>query len=293
MQVLVIGGKGFVGSHLMQKLCLMGIETAAYDLIDGQDARDLVGLTVAMRHFDTVIHLASNADISAATKCPTLDFDCGTVITQTVVEACRLSGVQNIVYFSGSGVYPDSGTKPLGESEGPLMASSPYGASKIAGEALVSAYCHMFGMRGIVLRPANIVGSDQTHGVGYDFISKLRKDPERLEILGDGTQSKAYIAVSDVIRAIFVALEKCQNPYSVLNVATLDYLTVREIADMASAVLNVKPTYEFTGGDRGWKGDIPVVRLDTTAIRDLGWKPSYTSKMAMRLALDAMANDAA
>ncbi len=289
MKVLVTGGRGFVGSHLLRRYAEMGQDAESYDLIDDQDARDLIGLVLAMRNCDTVIHLASNADIAAAAKYPMTDFDCGTVITATVVEACRISGVRNIVYFSGSGVYGDRGSSPLSESDGGLMPSSPYGASKLAGEALVSAYCHMFGMRGIALRPANIVGPDQTHGVGYDFINKLRADPERLEILGDGQQSKSYVSVGDVIQSIFVTLDKCNSPFSVYNVATNDYLTVREIADMTCRVLRVNPEYAFTGGRGGWAGDIPVVRLDTSAIRELGWKPGYTSKMAMWLALDAMA----
>jgi len=289
MNVLVCGGRGFVGTHLMNRLAHMGIETESYDITDGKDALDLLGLTLAMRGFDTVVHLASNADISAAVKSPTLDFDHGTAITQNVVEACRLARVQNIVYFSGSGIYGDQGTRPLSESEG-QMATSPYGASKIAGEALVSAYCYMFDMTGIALRPANIVGPHQTHGVGYDFINKLRADPERLEILGNGAQSKSYVAISDVVDAVLRTLCYISSPFEAFNVATLDSLTVTEIADMACDVLGVCPEYVFTGGDGGWRGDVPVVRLNTGKLRHLGWTNQKTSREAMWDALNAMAS---
>lgn len=287
MRLLAIGGRGFVGGHLLQRCAEMGIEADSYDLIDGQDARDLVGLVLAMRGCDTVVHLASNADIAKAQKSPMVDFDCGTAITAIVVEAARLCGVKTIVYFSGSGIYGDQGSKSLSESDGGLV-TSPYAASKIAGEALVSAYCHMFSMRGIALRPANIVGPGQTHGVGYDFINKLRNDPTKLEILGDGAQSKSYISVDDVIDAVFVVLSHFEQPYVAYNVATTDHLSVREIAKMTCEILGVQPHLKFGDTPGGWNGDVPVVRLDSTRLRNLGWHPRHSSQEAMEIALKAM-----
>lgn len=271
----------------------MGIEADSYDLIDGQDARDLVGLVLAMRGCDTVVHLASNADIAKAQKSPMVDFDCGTAITAIVVEAARLCGVKTIVYFSGSGIYGDQGSKSLSESDGGLV-TSPYAASKIAGEALVSAYCHMFSMRGIALRPANIVGPDQTHGVGYDFIRKLRAidwtcENPQLEILGDGNQSKSYVFIDDVIDAIFSVLSYVAGPFTAYNVATSDYLTVRAIARMTCEIMGVSPELKFGDTPGGWNGDVPVVRLDSSKLRGLGWHPQYNSHDAMQAALKAMA----
>jgi UDP-glucose 4-epimerase len=283
----VVGGRGFVGGHLCERLITAGAEVTSYDLIDGQDARDQMALFAAMRGHDTVFHLASNPDIAAGATHPEIDFYNGTAITSNVVEAARLCDVQTIVYMSGSGVYKSSGTTPLSEYEGCLEPSSPYGASKLAGEALVSAYCHMFGMRGIALRPANIVGPRQTHGVGYDFINRLQEDPDYLTVLGDGQQQKSYIHVDDLVDAVLTAYTYRYCPFSAYNVATQDTLFVWEIAHLAAEILGITPKIEYTGG-KAWVGDIPVVLLNTDKIRSLGWNNKRTSYEAMRHALESM-----
>ena len=287
--VCVVGGAGFIGSHIVQRLRSLDIEVTVYDLQNNLDAHDIVALICALHGCDTVIHLASNADIAAASENPVIDFTEGTVITQNVVEAARLAGVRTIIYASGSGVYGDRVQDyPFAESD-PLEPNSPYGASKLAGEALVSAYCHMFNMRGLAFRFANVVGPGQTHGVGYDFINALKADKTRLRILGDGNQSKSYIAIPDVIDAVLLAEKKSKRTFDVYNVATQDALTVTEIAKMASEVMHAVPRLVFNGGSRGWPGDVPVVRLKTSRIRWLGWKNAMTSREAMQWALEAMA----
>jgi UDP-glucose 4-epimerase len=171
---------------------------------------------------------------------------------------------------------------------------STYGASKLAGEALISSYCQMFGLTGCVFRFGNIVGPHQTHGVGYDFIRRLIAAPSELTILGDGHQTKSYIYVDDVIDAILIGAGRAPDPFTTFNVATVDYVTVTEIAHLAIAVLGLPPakvTLHFSGGDRGWKGDVPVVRLNTGKIRALGWSNRLPTRAALRLALESMAQD--
>ena len=174
----------------------------------------------------------------------------------------------------GQRVYGELGAHEFRENHGPLVPVSTYGASKLASEALIASYCHMFELRAAAFRFGNVVGPRQTHGVGFDFLRKLRDDPTRLTILGDGLQSKSYIHVDDVMTAVLLAHESTAR-FNVFNVATGDYITVCEIADIAAEVLGIDPAsvnYEFTGGDRGWKGDVPIVRLNTDRIKALGWK---------------------
>ena len=308
----VVGGAGFIGSHVIDYLLSSdSVERATifdnfssgrdWHIKDHQsdprlrvvkgDAKDREGIRSAMDGHDVVIHLASNPDIARAAIEPEIDFREGTVLTQNVVEAMRTSSCKRILYTSGSGVYGDLGEIEAGEDYGPLIPISTYAASKLAGEALISAYCHMFGLSACVFRFANVVGPRQTHGVGYDFVRRLHADPTHLRILGDGNQSKSYIHVSDVVEAMLMANEKTTKPYEVYNVASGDYVTVREIADLAVECLGLKPEnvrYEFTGGRGGWKGDVPVVRFDIRRILALGWKPKMGSRAALRDSLVSM-----
>ena len=248
----------------------------------------------ALEGVDVVVHLASNPDIARAVTEPEIDFSSGTLLTNSVVEAARTQGVNTIVYASGSGVYGDLGDLEIPEDHGPLRPVSTYGASKLAGEALVCAYAHMFGLRGRAFRFANVVGPRQTHGVGYDFLNKLAGDPTRLEILGDGRQSKCYIAVADVLDAILGLIDEPGDlPYEVFNVSTDDALSVDEIAAAACRASGLDPAavvFDHTGGRGGWNGDVPVVRLDTSRIRSRGWAPKRSSAAAMEWALASMAD---
>ena len=310
----IVGGAGFIGSHFVDRLLEGGDEVTIYDnfssgrewhlephaedqrmkVVHG-DVKNLAALAEAMRDHDVVIHLASNPDIARAATEPAIDFDEGTLLTHNVVEAMRANSTPQILYASGSGVYGDIGETEAGEDFGPLVPISTYGASKLAGEALIAAYCHMFDLRGCVFRFGNVVGSRQTHGVGFDFVRRLLDDPARLPILGDGTQSKSYIHVREVIDAVLTALDKTEQPFRAYNVATGDYITVTEIADLAVECVGLEPgsvEYEYTGGDRGWKGDVPVVRLNTDRIRALGWSNEMGSREALRDSMLAMLPEA-
>jgi UDP-glucose 4-epimerase len=314
--VVVVGGAGFIGSHLVRLLLARaGVErVVVYDnfssgrrwhlasvaddprleIVEGE-ADDLERLAAALRGATTVVHLASNPDIARAMTDPTIDFDQGTNLTHCVVEAARRSFVGLVLYASGSGVYGDLGDYEADESYGPLEPVSTYGASKLAGEALISSYCHMFGTRGRAFRFGNVVGPNQTHGVGFDFVRKLLADPTRLEILGDGTQSKSYVHVDDVLAAVLLVGENASQPFAVFNVATGDYITVAEIAALAVECLGLEPAaveLVYSGGNRGWKGDVPVVRVATNRIRALGWNNRFNSREALRASMLSMLDDA-
>ncbi len=311
----VVGGAGFIGSTLLGRLLaeervdrvvvldnlssgsreMLGesLGDSRVDLIVG-DCGDPEVSSRALEGVDVVVHLASNPDIARAVTEPEIDFSSGTLLTNSVVEAARTQGVNTIVYASGSGVYGDLGDLEIPEDHGPLRPVSTYGASKLAGEALVCAYAHMFGLRGRAFRFANVVGPRQTHGVGYDFLNKLAGDPTRLEILGDGRQSKCYIAIADVLDAILGLIDEPGDlPYEVFNVSTDDALSVDEIAAAACRASGLDPAavvFDHTGGRGGWNGDVPVVRLDTSRIRSRGWAPKRSSAAAMEWALASMAD---
>jgi UDP-glucose 4-epimerase len=311
-RVFVSGGAGFIGSHLLTSLLKKsGIERVVIfdNFSSGQlsyvkegaddprvevvkaDLKELRAVASAMAGCDTVFHLAANPDIAKAVTQPDIDFWEGTYLTQNVLEAMRINGVRKIIYTSGSGVYGENPHVAFAEDYGPCVPISTYGASKLACEGLIAAYCHMFEIVGCAFRFANVVGPRQTHGVGYDFVRRLKADPTRLRILGDGTQRKSYIHVEDVLAAIRLADERATGNYAMFNVATDDYITVAEIADLAVNVSGLTPgqtKYEFTGGDRGWKGDVPVVRFDCSKIKALGWKARRSSAEAVTDAMKAM-----
>jgi len=310
----IVGGAGFVGSHFTDRLLsephVKGV--TLYDnftsgrewhyeqhlsdtrlrVIRG-DVRDLEELTSFITGHDVVIHLASNPDIARAVTEPQIDFSQGTLLTNNVVEAMRRAGVPKLLYASGSGVYGDLGEIEAAEDYGPLIPVSTYGASKLSGEALIASYCFMFGLSARAFRFGNVVGPRQTHGVGFDFVRRLTADPTKLRILGDGQQSKSYIHVSDVVSAVLHANVHCQENFQVFNVATGDYITVDEIADLAVEILGLKtpPVYEYTGGDRGWKGDVPIVRLNTARIQSLGWRCQRSTREALKASLLSLSQD--
>jgi UDP-glucose 4-epimerase len=259
------------------------------------DVKDLDTLKRAMDGSEVVIHLASNPDIARAATEPDIDFREGTYLTERVLEAMRLTSAKRILYASGSGVYGEIGMVEANEDYGPLVPISTYGASKLAGEVLISSYCHMFELTGCVFRFGNVVGPRQTHGVGFDFVRALRKEPTRLRILGDGGQSKSYVYVEDVVAAVLTAHQKTKQKFQTYNVATGDYITVKEIAELALECVGLgrkNVQFEFTGGDRGWKGDVAVIRLNTDRIRSLGWKNQRNSREALRESMKALIRDA-
>jgi UDP-glucose 4-epimerase len=310
---LVIGGAGFIGSHLVGRLLgrpdarvtvfdnLSSGSERHLDAVAGDtrlrvlrgDIKDLPALTEAASGSEVAFLFASNPDIARAATEPAIDFWEGTYLVQNVLEACRLGGVGRIVYASGSGVYGDQGGRELEESLGPLLPVSTYGASKLAGEALISAYCHLFALRGVAFRFANVVGPRQTHGVVYDFVRKLLADPTRLEIRGDGTQSKSYIHVDDVLDAVVLLADYPPQPFDVYNAATEDYVTVREIAELVVESMGCSGV-ELVFGDtpRGWKGDVPVVRFSSDKLRRRGWSNQRTSWEALEDSIQAILAEA-
>jgi UDP-glucose 4-epimerase len=320
----IVGGAGFIGSHFTDHLLGVG-GAAAVTLYDNfssgrewhfaahaKDGRlkvvrgqveDTEALKQAMDGHDVVIHLASNPDIARAAREPTIDFWQGTALTNSVVEAMRCTSARRILYASGSGVYGDLGTVEAHEDHGPVLPVSTYGASKLAGEGLIGSYAFMFGLSGCAFRFGNVVGPRQTHGVGFDFARRLldaQRDhvrggaPVVLKILGDGQQSKSYVHVTDIVRAVLTAHEKTAKDFEPYNVATGDYITVSEIAELAVECVGLARgdvRFEYAGGDRGWKGDVPVVRLDTRRIRGLGWQNVMNTREALRESMLAMIPD--
>lgn len=310
MNYMIIGGAGFIGSHVAKRLAAeeANAEIFVYDnfssgkrehlqeILDYKnlhlikaDVKDLDCLAGEMKGMDTVYSLASNPDIAKAVSCPSIDFWEGTYLINNVLEAMRQNNVKKLIYASGSGVYGDVGATVTGEDFSPMLPSSTYGASKLACEALICSYCKMFDMDAGAFRFANVVGPNQTHGVGYDFLNRLAENPGQLRILGDGRQSKSYIYIDDIVDALRLVEKKALHGYSYYNVATLDHITVTEIADAAVRTMGLDGVeYQYTGGDRGWKGDVPVVRLDSQKIRELGWNNQYTTCQAIEMSLTSM-----
>lgn len=305
----IVGGAGFIGSHFVDNLSKNGhrvividnlcsgtldriashVKNEHFQFINGE-ASDTSLLVEAFKDVDTVIHLASNPDIAAAMSNPRIDFQQGTILSESVIEAVRISGVKTILYASGSGVYGEVAFKPIMETD-QLLPVSPYGASKLAGEALLSAYAYMFDFRAIAFRFANVVGPRQTHGVGFDFLNKLMKNTGELEILGDGTQSKSYIHINDIVSGVLHAENISTNFFEVYNISTPDFISVLDIAEIAVDVmgLNLKDVnFKFGTSDRGWKGDVPKILLSSEKLISTGWNSTLTSAEAIRASLKSM-----
>ena len=306
---LVAGGCGFIGSHVVKRLLslpetkivqvfdnfssgstlLLGrsVEDHRVEIVTG-DLKDAPATHAAVADIDHVFHFAANPDIAKAMTDPTIDFWDGTLLTQNLIEGMRQHGVKRLTYASGSGVYGAASDALPSEDFGPLEPVSPYGASKLACEAMISAYCHMFGLEASCFRFANVVGDGQTHGVVYDFVRKFRATPQGIEILGDGSQEKSYILVDDVVEAMFAATPGLVEPFSVFNVGTGDYITVRQIAEIVRAEMGLASA-ELSFGDenRGWKGDVPVVKFNDAKIRSLGWSNSVSTEAAIRRSIAA------
>lgn len=302
MKAFITGGAGFIGSGLVDylltqqehsvtvydKACPGSQSDSRIKYIQG-DVLDLNDLGNAMTGHDTVFHLAANPDIAAGVKDTALDLRLSTIATYNVVEAMRKTGISSIIYLSGSGVYGDLGHTVASEELGPLLPVSLYGAGKMAAEGLISAFAHMFNLRSIIFRPANVVGGKQTHGVIFDFVRKLLADPARLEILGDGRQTKSYLYIDDLLDAIFTALATPNSPVSIYNVASDDCVEVNWIAEAVIDGMGLKNVaISRTGGKVGWTGDVPIVRLNTGRLKSIGWKPRFKSKEAVELAIKDM-----
>ncbi len=304
-RVLVTGGAGFIGSHLVDRLVMEGYNVRVIDNLSSGDLsyishhlgkpnfefirgdlKNSEDVSRAIKDIDTVFHFAANPEVRLSVTEPEIHFRENIYATFNLLEAIRREGdVELFVFASSSTVYGDAKIIPTPETH-EIRPISVYGASKAGCEALICSYAHLYGFKAVSLRYANIVGPRLRHGVIYDFIIKLRKNPEKLEILGDGTQRKSYLYITDTLDATLFAAQHIEGYYDVYNIGNDDWITVREIADIVSRAMGLRPNYVFTGGTRdgrGWPGDVKLMRLSIEKLKRMGWKPRYSSKEAVEL----------
>jgi UDP-glucose 4-epimerase len=305
MRFFVTGGTGFIGSHLVDRLIASGdfvtvfdnlssgrkefikqhLDNDRFNLVEA-DLLDLEKVKEVLAGHDVVFHLAANPDARLGITDTALDLKQETVTTYNVLEAMRVNKAKQVVFASSGTVYGETPIIPLPEDYGPLLPISLYGAAKLACEALISAFCHLFDMQAWIFRFANIVGKRATHGVIYDFINKLKRNPSELEILGDGSQRKPYLHVDDCIEGILHGFRSFHDRVNIFNLGcstTTDVTTIAKFVIEEMRLDNAK--FKYTGGDRGWRGDVPQVRLDVRKINESGWKAKYTSDDAVRKAV--------
>ena len=300
-QALVTGGAGFIGSHVVDRLLADGAEVIVYDnfttgsprnlashvgdprmRIVEADVLDLPRLSAEMRGCDSVFHFQANADVRGGIARTRVDLEQNTIGTWNVLEAMRGAGAGTIVFASSATVYGEPTVFPTPETSF-LCQTSLYGASKLAGEAMIEAYSEYFGIRALIFRFVSWIGPRYSHGVVADFVQKLRADSGRLEILGDGRQRKSYLHVSDGVAGIFLVLERATDTKAVFNLGhnvDIDVLTVARIVTSELGLADVR--FETTGGERGWLGDSPLVHLDTGKIKSLGWRPRISIPEGIR-----------
>ena len=303
MRALVTGGAGFIGSHLIDRLVARGDDVVGIDNLSSGDGGFIqphldngrvrlvegdicnpadVGRAMAME-IDCVFHLAANPDIRLGTRITDTDLQQGTVATYNILEAMRLNDVGRIVFASSSVVYGEDAPLPTPEDNGPCMPISLYGASKQAGEGLISSWVGTFGLQAWIFRFANIIGARGTHGVIFDFIHKLKNDPTRLEVLGDGLQEKSYMEVGDCVDAMLHVMANAHQPLNLFNLGSHDTASVRRIAEIVVEVTGCADArIEYTGGDRGWAGDIPRARLGIDKMLQTGFDVTMNSEEAIR-----------
>jgi UDP-glucose 4-epimerase len=245
------------------------------------DLLDLDALRPAMAGSDTVFHLAANADVRFGTDHPRRDLEQNTIATWNVLEAMRTHAVRRIAFSSTGSVYGEASVIPTPEDCPFPVQTSLYGASKVAAEGLIQAYCEGFGMQSCIFRFVSIMGERYTHGHVFDFYKQLLEHPGELRVLGDGAQRKSYLYVQDCVDAILVALDHAAAPVSIYNLGTDEYCRVTQSIQWICERLGLQPTLSYTGGDRGWIGDNPFIFLDCSRIRTLGWRPSLTIQQAV------------
>jgi UDP-glucose 4-epimerase len=306
VRVLVTGGAGFIGSHLVDRLAAEGHQVRVVDnlssgrlenLAHRRDVEVIVGdlknprdAQRAVRGVDAFFHLAANPEERVSTTSPDVHFSENVVATFNLLEAMRKSGVTQLVFASSSSVYGEPDEIPVGE-DAPVRPVSVYGASKAACEHMIHAYARLYGIRAVVLRYANVVGPRLRHGVVYDFVVKLVRNPRELEILGDGRQVRSFIHIDDAVEATVIAWKKSAGHFEVYNVASEDWITVDEVADIVAEVAGaagVRKVYRPVLHGVGWPGDVKRIALRIDRLKALGFRPRYSSREAVRLAAIAL-----
>jgi UDP-glucose 4-epimerase len=295
LKAFVTGGAGFIGSHLVDRLLARGDDVVAYDnlstgrreflrgalanprfaLIEG-DVVEGPSLSAAMRGAEFVFHLAANADVRFGTEHPQKDLEQNTIATFRVLEAMRENRVKRIAFSSTGSIYGDASVIPTPEDAPFPVQTSLYGASKLACEGLISAYCEGFGFSSWIFRFVSILGERYTHGHVFDFYQRLLATPHELPVLGDGKQRKSYLEVHDCIDAIFIAIERAEGKTTILNLGTDEYCEVNDSIGWITGALGLAPRLTYSGGDRGWIGDNPFIFLDCSRMRRLGWAPKLS-----------------
>lgn len=311
--VLVTGGAGFIGSHLVDVLLKLGFRVRVVDNLSSGfvenikhhfknpmfkfikgDLKDIEFCMEAVKDVKIVFHLAANPEVRVSVTEPKIHFSENVIVTFNLLEACRREGgVEKFIFASSSTVYGDAEVFPTPENH-VLKPISVYGASKAACESLICSYAYLYGFKAAAIRYANIVGPRLRHGVIYDFLMKLRKNPKKLEVLGDGTQRKSYLHVNDAIEATLLIANKLKEKFETYNVGNEDWITVKEIAEIVSSVLGLKPKIVFTGGTpdgRGWPGDVKFMLLSIDKVKGLGWKPKHSSREAIKLTAESLAHE--
>ena len=305
----VVGGAGFIGSHLVEALIERGPVTVYDNLSVGKreflagplstnscqlvigDALDLDSLTRAMQGHDVVFHLAANPEARWGLSNTRLDLEQGTIATWNTLDAMRRTGAKQLVFSSSGTVYGDT-PKSCAEEDLGSLPITLYGASKFAGEALISAYAECFGVQAWIYRFGNVVGPRGTHGAALDFLKKLQDKKTELEVLGDGHQAKPYVFVTDCVAGILFGLDRATERVNIYNIAPPDYTSVRRIAELCVAASPYKDaSIRYTGGERGWPGDVPHSRLNPDKLDALGWQVSRTSDEAVSQAVLALAGE--
>jgi len=298
----VTGAAGFIGSHIVDRLIQDGNQVVAYDNLsqgnlknlsrwDGNpllefvegDVTDTSKLRDTFGDCDAVFHLAAHPEVREDD--PSVHFQQNVYATHCILEAASSAGAKDFVFTSSSTVYGEAKQLPTPENYSPMVPISMYGASKLASEAIISGTCNTSGMRGLIFRLANVIGPRLRHGVIFDFVSKLRKDPIHLDVLGDGTQKKSYIYVTDCIEGMSKAFQMDRGALEVYNLGSSDSINVPAIARTAIDEMNLKDVrIEYKGGPdgRGWIGDVKTMLLDISKIRNLGWDPKYSSRESVQ-----------
>jgi UDP-glucose 4-epimerase len=310
MKYFVTGAAGFIGSNLVDRLLSDDHIVTGYDNFStGQEEfiasavqnknftlvrADILNhpdLTKAMRGAEFVFHLAANADVRFGTEHPRKDLEQNTIATYNVLEAMRANDIKHIAFSSTGSVYGEATQIPTPEDAAFPVQTSLYGASKLAGEGLISAYCEGFGFQGYIFRFVSILGERYTHGHVFDFYKQLLENPNELRVLGDGHQRKSYLYIQDCIDAMLCVIEKASDKVNIYNLGTDEYCEVNNSIDWICKYLKLDPKKKYTGGERGWIGDNPFIFLDTSKVRALGWKPKLTIQQGIIKTLEYLQNN--